>query len=146
MLNRVLLFSFLFCFACVPKVEPVIFGAEACDFCAMKIQDHRFGGVLLTEKGKTYKFDSVECLMKFESEKLDREEKVKERYVFNTFKKGEYIVLERATYLDIPGTRSPMGRGVWAADSAEPFEKAKAEHTGAVVLSWPQLKTLLLQK
>lgn len=141
---KIIFFSLLLFIGCVVKPEPVIFGSEFCDYCAMGIHDHRFGGAILTEKGKTYKFDALECLLKFEARKLDKQEIVKERYVFNTFKKGDFVSLEKATFLNIPNTRSPMGLGIWASDTPEQILKAKEQHSGEV-LNWSQLKILLQQ-
>ena len=136
---------FLFLLGCTPKPEPVIFGSDACDYCAMAIHDHRFGGLILTKKGKSYKFDSLECLRKFEVEKLDKSELIQAHYVFNTFKKDELIKLETAIFLKISNMRSPMGMGIWASDSSEQISKAKSEY-GGEVLNWAQLKILLEQK
>lgn len=130
---------------CTVEPEPLIFGSESCHHCAMRILDPRYGGLILTKKGKSYKFDALECLLKFEAEKLDKQEIIKARYVFNTFKKGELIKLEQAIFLVIPTMRSPMGIGIWASDSTEEISKAKAEH-GGEVLDWSQLKNLLEKK
>lgn len=111
----------------------------------MRILDPRYGGLILTKKGKSYKFDALECLLKFEAEKLDKQEIIKARYVFNTFKKGELIKLEQAIFLVIPTMRSPMGIGIWASNSTEDISKAKAQH-GGEVLDWSQLKNLLQPK
>jgi copper chaperone NosL len=137
--------SILFLLGCSAAPDPVIFGSEFCNHCAMAIHDHRYGGLILTKKGKSYKFDSLECMLKFESEKLDKSEVVSARYVFNTFKKGELVKLENAFYLRIPSLRSPMGQGIWASDSSLEISNAKNEH-GGEVLNWSQLKILLEQK
>lgn len=128
--------------ACNPEPEKVIFGSEFCHQCAMGIHDHRYGGILLTKKGKSYKFDSLECLLRFEKNKLKKTEEVKARYVFNTFKKGELIRLEHAHFLKIKKMRSPMGAGIWASDSAEEISKAKGEYDGEI-LDWLQLQNTL---
>jgi copper chaperone NosL len=145
---RIFFLTFLFLLGCTPTPEAVIFGSDFCDHCAMAIHDHRYGGLILTKKGKSYKFDSLECLMKFEAEKLAKkgsDEHVLARYVFNTFKRGELIKLEQAHFLKIPKLRSPMGQGIWASDISGDISKAKSEH-GGEVLNWSQLKSLLEQK
>ena len=135
----------MFLLGCTVEPEPVIFGSESCNHCAMKILDSRYGGLILTKKGKSYKFDSLECLLNFEAKALDKKEIIKARYVFHTFKKGELIKLEEAIFLVIPTMRSPMGIGIWASNSTEEISKAKAEH-GGEVLDWSQLKSRLQQK
>lgn len=143
--SKILLLLLCILFGCTPKVESVIFGSDLCDNCRMKIHDHRYGGAILTEKGKTYKFDSLECLLEFESKKLDKQEIVKERYAFNTFKKGELINVNQAVFLNVPKTRSPMGLGILSAESEGQILKVKAKQ-GGEVLNWEQLKDLLQSK
>ena len=111
----------------------------------MKLEDYRFGGLILTQKGKSYKFDSLECLLRFQAQKLNINEAIKARYVFHSFKKGEIIELEKAHFLKVPNLNSPMGIGILASDSAEEITKAKNEF-GGEVMTWPQVENLLNQK
>ena len=43
--------------SCNTKPEPFAIGKDNCSFCKMGIIDPRFGGEMITKKGKIYKFD-----------------------------------------------------------------------------------------
>ena len=49
--------------ACSSAPEPINFGQDHCEHCKMKIVDPKFGGELVTKKGRIYKFDAAECLI-----------------------------------------------------------------------------------
>jgi copper chaperone NosL len=51
--------------ACEPKQEPINYGVDECELCRMRIMEDKYGAELVTEKGKVYKFDSIECLIKY---------------------------------------------------------------------------------
>ncbi len=51
--------------SCGSKPEPINYGHDECEFCRMQISDNRYGAELVTDKGKVYKFDSIECLIEF---------------------------------------------------------------------------------
>ncbi|MBK6827600.1 MAG: hypothetical protein IPG86_12340, partial [Chitinophagaceae bacterium] len=51
--------------SCSTKPEPFKPGTDNCHFCKMGITDTRFGGELITKKGKMYKFDDLICLARF---------------------------------------------------------------------------------
>lgn len=143
LIKKIFLFLFLWpLVSCSPTPESIIFGQDLCDLCIMKIHDHRYGGLILTQKGKSYKFDSLECLQQFETEKLDKEEIIKEYYVFDAFEKGKLVPLSKALFLNIPKMRGPMGKAIWGSESQDGISKAQAIH-GGEVLNWAQLKALL---
>jgi copper chaperone NosL len=51
--------------ACTTKPEPFAYGKDICNDCKMTIIDPKFGGEIITKKGKIYKFDDVHCLANF---------------------------------------------------------------------------------
>ena len=52
--------------ACAPPGPQAIADkGRSCDYCRMTISDERFGGQLITSKGKVYAFDSIECLASY---------------------------------------------------------------------------------
>ncbi|MGB5288980.1 MAG: hypothetical protein WBN42_10875, partial [Ignavibacteriaceae bacterium] len=59
--SMVFLLPLLFLLAsCGSKPEPINYGKDECEFCRMQISDNRYGAELVTDKGKVYKFDSIE--------------------------------------------------------------------------------------
>src|SRR5690606_30570495 len=52
--------------ACKPEAQAIDYGFDSCTHCKMTIADNRYGAELVTQKGKVYKFDAVECLTAYE--------------------------------------------------------------------------------
>lgn len=50
---------------CTREPQPLIEGKDSCHFCKMTITDTRYGGELITDKGKVFKFDDIKCLAAF---------------------------------------------------------------------------------
>jgi len=48
--------------ACSRGFDPVDYGKDACAHCRMTIVDHRYAAELVTEKGRAYKFDDLQCM------------------------------------------------------------------------------------
>jgi copper chaperone NosL len=92
---------------------PIEWGTDACHHCKMTLSDRRFGGEVVTDKGKTYLFDSLECLLRFTQEKkLDRYRV----FVPDTLKTGELIAATDAKFVISNELRSPMGLGILASN------------------------------
>lgn len=50
---------------CQRSPEPINFGTDHCDYCRMTIADPKYGAELITEKGRVYKFDAMECMINY---------------------------------------------------------------------------------
>jgi copper chaperone NosL len=50
---------------CTHKPEKFVLGKDECAECKMTIMDPRFGGEIVTKKGKIYKFDDAHCVAVF---------------------------------------------------------------------------------
>lgn len=118
--------------SCGVKPEPIAFGEDHCTHCRMSIADPKFGAELVTDKGRVFKFDALECMVPYLQENNDT----------------EYAHILAITY-DEPGTlkpvadlkfafsenyKSPMGGDLAALNLAAPMED------GSETLDWQQLK------
>ena len=54
--------------SCSVRPQEIIYGQDACHFCSMTIVDKQHGAELVTDKGKIYKFDAIECMINHLSE------------------------------------------------------------------------------
>jgi copper chaperone NosL len=50
--------------SCEVRPDAINYNEDQCEYCKMKISDTRFGAELVTRKGKIYKYDSAECLLR----------------------------------------------------------------------------------
>lgn len=103
-----------FAVACASPVPGAIaYGVDSCAYCRMLIADERFAGVALTVKGRTIKFDSIECLVAYLHEH-DTTHTIASVWVSNFRSPGVMLDASRARFVDLGAGRAPMGRG-WVA-------------------------------
>lgn len=125
--------------SCSSAPQPFKVGVDACDYCKMTITDNRFGGEIITEKGKLYKFDDIHCLLSFKSEKGETE-KVKDMYLVDYAGKGQLLKLDQAYLIYGEGVKSPMGANIAAFANSDSMEKTRKE-LNASVINWNQATT-----
>lgn len=53
----------IFLASCQVKPREINYGHDQCAACKMMITDARFGAELVTKKGKTFKYDALECML-----------------------------------------------------------------------------------
>lgn len=133
---------FIFLISCSKQPEPISYGEDECEFCKMMVMDKRYGAELVTDKGKIYKFDSIECLVGYiENKKLDKSN-YSSVWVGNYSSPGNLIDATQAIYLKNDEIRSPMGLNVLATDSQEKFESIFNEYGGKKLI-WADLFPLV---
>lgn len=112
--------------SCSVGPEAIIPGSDHCYFCKMVVSDNRYGGEILTTKGKVYKFDDQKCLTSFiESGELDVKE-IRDVY-FTDFSGGHQLIKSAdAHLLQSDVFRGPMNGNTVAftdKDSLKKFEQ-----------------------
>lgn len=124
--------------ACSKQPQPINYGEDECEFCKMIVMDKRYGAELVTDKGKIFMFDSIECLVGY----LDNQKISKDNYtsvwVGNYANPGNIINAEKALYLKNDELRSPMGLNVLAVENQEQYDKLQKEFGGDLV-TWKDL-------
>ena len=94
----------------VDKPEPVQLGTDVCAYCKMTIVDPKWGGEIITDKGKIYKFDVVECMLSFYKYELKNDpKKVSSFWTINYLEPGIFINAKTAVYYRSGEFHSPMG-------------------------------------
>lgn len=105
------------CTAAAPR--PIAYGHDECAYCRMVVSDARFGAALITSKGRTVVFDSVECLASWYD--LGRDERgrdgARSLWVSDYNHPGKLLDAKRARYVRVAGPASPMGKGLIAIAS-----------------------------
>lgn len=95
--------------------ESIAYDADVCAYCRMTISDPRFGAAIVTLKGRTLDFDSIDCLVSYwKSRGLD--EHAASAWVADFRRPGTLIEAAGARFIDLGGGRAPMGgrRGIAA--------------------------------
>ncbi len=137
----------LFLFSCEAKTspEPIEYGKDSCAFCRMIIADAGFSAELKTKKGKTYKFDSIECLAGFILSGQVKKEDILAVWVADFAHKGALVKIEKAKFLVNDKLRSPMGLNISAYSSDEDLQTA-FRNFGGKILTWKEVLTYVKEK
>lgn len=137
-MKRVILaFTILFLLlSCTTDPKPIVYGTDECKFCMMKIMDQRFGAEVITEKGKIYTFDSVECMLQYLNENTETVHQnllvthISDPNILQDATNSYYVVSE-----NIP---SPMGGNLSSYNSKEEA-RATVKKDGGEVYSWKNI-------
>ena len=122
--------------SCEIKPAPINFGTDSCNFCKMTIVDQQHAAQYVTDKGKQFKFDAVECMLNDLSE--GGMEKIQLMLVSDYSIPGKMTDATRATYLISEQIKSPMGANLsaFAIDSLA-VETMKTH--GGVLFTWNEM-------
>lgn len=126
-------------FACSIEQSPIDYGKDACNFCKMNIVDKQYASELVTQKGKAFKYDSIECMIR--EIKVFDENEIALHLISDYSNPGILVDAIKSTYLISEKLPSPMGAnltGFFLKEKALTIQKEK----GGVIYSWFELKEL----
>jgi copper chaperone NosL len=129
--------------ACDAGPREIRLGAEECAHCRMLVSESRFASQLLTDRGRSYVFDSIECMAEFldEAEEVP-EDRVRSLWVTDFHRPGVWLPVEAAVFLRSEDLRSPMGLNLSAYVGEAEAARARTEH-GGELLSWAGVRELV---
>ena len=125
-------------FSCNAGPEAIKTGTDNCSFCKMTISDDRFGGEIVTKKGKIYKFDDMHCILAYLRSTALSSATIKDIYLIDFCNSHQLINVQRSYLLKSDKLRSPMGGNTAAFDNTDSLKKVQVNITGTVV-SWNEL-------
>lgn len=134
---RVVVITCLICFivlSCTLDPEPIHYGKDQCTFCKMTIEDPKFGAELMTEKGRIYKYDAIECLLS----DLKNHDKPGAILVTPFDRVGTLVAADSLSYLKAEEIKSPMGAGLAAFANVS---SAKEIFENGEWMNWNRVKT-----
>jgi nitrous oxidase accessory protein len=116
------------------------YGRADCAYCRMRLDDPRFGGEVVSVRGKATQFDALECLAAYYKALTDRSD-VQEVLVADFEHPGTLIPLARARILRVSGTRtgSPMGRGLLTVLATADVRLIAQQLGGGTELTWTEV-------
>lgn len=127
-----------FLLACSSGPRPVQYGQDTCVHCEMTIIDSRYGTEIVTEKGKVYTFDSIECLVEFFQNNLPEGESAKSIFLTPFDKPGNLFDAENGQVLYCLAMPSPMGKYLTAFDNPEKADSIRVMN-GGKLFKWSDL-------
>ena len=123
--------------SCIKSPQPIIYGKDVCHYCQMTIVDKIHGAEIVTYKGKVFKFDAAECLIRYQN---NLEETQGYMLLTNYFETPEvFIPVEDATFLISDKLPSPMGAFLTAFKTDEKAIIVK-EEKGGKLYDWEELQ------
>ena len=63
----ILTISLVLIISCKVEESPINYGQDACKFCKMTIVDKQHAAEIVTKKGKPFKYDAIECMVRDEN-------------------------------------------------------------------------------
>lgn len=126
--------------SCSIEPVPIAFGEDQCYSCKMMISDRRFGGELISQKGKVFKFDAMECLLGYLEDKNESDYKFILAVPYSD--PGTLIDARTAFYVIHPDHPSPMGANLSVFKELDSIPAyISGEEKG--ILNWVQIKKSL---
>jgi len=104
----------------------------------MTLMDKKFGGELVTRKGKVYKFDDLRCLLSYYHSGYEPIDNYQYKLVIDYHSEGKLIDLGNAFYVSSEEIRSPMDGKVAAFESKEIMDRFKKQCKG-IYLTWGEV-------
>lgn len=135
--HPIFLILLLFLVSCAIEPQPIDYGKDACHYCKMNIVDSQHAAQFVTEKGKCYKFDAIECML---NQMKEFDEAPIALYLVSDYAKpGELTDATTATYLISDAIPSPMGAFLTGFKTQENAVLTH-EETNGLLLGWNKLK------
>jgi len=123
--------------SCSQQPAEIHYGSDECAHCKMMITDDRFAAQLVTETGKAYKFDAIECLAQYTSANKSELESAK-LWVSNFQYPGTWVEAGKAFIVKSKVINSPMGESLLAFETEQQMQDHLAEYPGKQI-TWQRL-------
>ncbi|MBP6311256.1 MAG: nitrous oxide reductase accessory protein NosL [Flavobacteriales bacterium] len=128
-----------------PSGAPEIaIGQAECASCRMTVVDPQFASAIVTLKGRTYAFDSPECMVQHVQDGAIAEDQVKSWWVCDHAHPSIFVDATKAFYLASPDLHSPMNGNV-AGFSTEADRAAADKTYHGTSLTWTEARKHLTE-
>ena len=124
--------------ACSSEPQPIDYLKDNCDFCEMTIVSKAYAAQAVSEKGKQYKYDAIECMM---NHQLQHNYDMPVNLVANFEKPGTMINVNEANFVINDSIKSPMGGNLAAFKRESAVVNTESEDS----FNWQELKTIFLE-
>lgn len=125
--------------SCKAQPEPIAYGKDNCAECKMTIMDPKFGGEIITKKGRIFKFDDAHCLVNYIKNGKVKEADIAKTLFINYEQGNEFLDVKSLFFVVSPQLKSPMNSNA-ASFSTRALADKKANETNGIVMTWDQLQ------
>lgn len=134
--HYIILMIIILFYNCDASPQAIDYGNDGCHYCKMTIVDKIHGAEVVTQKGKVYKFDAMECLVNFS--KTFNTSEIK-HYLTNNYTDPEILIdATEATFLISNSIPSPMGAFLTAFKTKEDALEIQVKKEGSLY-TWEEL-------
>ncbi len=106
--------------------------SDECAYCKMVISDAQFASQMVSDKGRSYPFDSIECMAAYAYQNQHKAEGAK-FYIADYTQNSQWLLLNDATIYHSESVKSPMGLSLFALPQQQPVP---AEIPDAEKMDW----------
>lgn len=138
--NLSLLGILIFLASCSADPRPIVYGQDGCQHCKMTLMDSKFGAELVTDKGKVFIFDDVNCMLQYMDSEDGKSQTYKHILVTDYLNPGVLLDANLAYYLKSEEFKTPMASNIVAFPDYDLLKEYKNK-SGGVYLAWGELTT-----
>jgi copper chaperone NosL len=120
----------LFLASCSIEPKEINYGKDACSYCKMNIVDQQHAAEIVTQKGKVYMYDAIECMLRDEDH--NNVEEVGLYLVMDYNNPNTFLKAEEAFYLISEEVPSPMGGNLSSFSTKDAADQLQEEKSGTV--------------
>jgi copper chaperone NosL len=131
----------LFLISCAPTPKDIEFGRDSCSFCKMTLMDPRFGAEIVTDKGKIFIFDDVNCMVKYTHDESFDKNIIAHSLVIDYSNPRVLVPLDSAHFVFSEEVKTPMASKVVPFGSSRVAEEFRSEWNGNFK-SWSEIQDL----
>lgn len=124
--------------ACEPGPREVRTGSDSCSYCSMIISEPEFASQVVTQQGRSYLYDSIECLAADRLTQGDDIDEVHAIWVTDFAGNEEWVQVEDAHFLQSDSLNSPMSLSLSAWSSRERAERGRQQFGGRL-MQWREV-------
>lgn len=135
----------IFLSSCTPKAEKIVVGKDACAECKMTIADTKFGGEIITKKGKVYKFDDTHCVAAFLKRRGVELSDIYQTLFVNYKDNNQFVDVKSAEFVISSQLKSPMGGNAAAFPNVTEAQAKSATLEGSKTTNWSTLYNILIK-
>ena len=103
--------------------------------------DERFGAQVVTDKGRVFMFDDVNCMVMFMEEEENQRHNYAYEMVVDYSNPGELLDVRYTFFLKSDDIRTPMNSKVIALPDQETRDQFNEKLDHSIYLGWGEIKT-----
>ncbi|SEG50009.1 nitrous oxide reductase accessory protein NosL [Algoriphagus boritolerans] len=126
--------------SCSADPKPIVYGEDGCHHCKMTLMDPKFGAELVTEKGKVFIFDDLNCMLQYMDSDDGKSQMYRHILVTDYLNPGVLLDANLAFYLKSEEFKTPMASNIVAFPDYDLLKEYKNK-SGGVYLAWGELTT-----